>query len=89
MTGLDYAAWFVLALLAVIAIGLVYFIGNFPGSVAKKRNHPNTEAITMGSWAALLFGVVLWPLVLMWAYSPNLFDATGNKAGSANKEEEV
>ena len=85
MTGLDYAAWFVLALLAVIPIGLVFFIGNFPGSIAKKRNHPNTEAITMGSWAALLFGVVLWPLVLMWAYSPNLFD----KSDSANKEEEV
>ena len=85
MTGLDYAAWFVLALLAVIAIGLIFFIGSFPGSVAKKRNHPNTEAITMGSWAALLFGVVLWPLVLMWAYSPNLF----NKTGHANKEEEA
>jgi prepilin signal peptidase PulO-like enzyme (type II secretory pathway) len=85
MTGLDYAAWFVLALLAVIAIGLVFYIGNFPGSVAKKRNHPNAEAIAMGSWAALLFGVILWPLVLMWAYSPNLFDDTGN----ANKEEEA
>jgi hypothetical protein len=27
----------------------------------------------MGSWTTLIFGVVLWPLVLMWAYSPNLF----------------
>ena len=85
MTGLDYAAWFVLLLLAVIVIGLLFFIGNLPGSVAKKRSHPNAEAITMGSWAALLFGVVLWPLVLMWAYSPNLFA----KTGGANKEEEA
>ncbi len=85
MTGLDYAAWFVLLLLAVIAIGLLFFIGNLPGSVARKRNHPNAEAITMGSWAALIFGVVLWPLVLMWAYSPNLFVNTGN----ANKEGEA
>ena len=58
MTGLDYAAWFVLALLAIISIGLVFFIGNLPGSVAKERKHPNVEAINMGSWAALLFGVV-------------------------------
>jgi hypothetical protein len=85
MTGLDYAAWFVLVLLAIIAIGVLLFIGNFPGSVAKKRNHPNAEAIAMGSWAALLFGVVLWPLVLMWAYSPNLFAGTGG----ADKEGEV
>ena len=73
MTGLDYAAWFVLCLLAVIIIGVVFFIGNLPGSVAKKRNHPNADAIVMGSWATLIFGVVLWPLVLMWAYSPDLF----------------
>jgi hypothetical protein len=73
MNGLDYAAWVVLALLAVIIIGVLFFIGNLPGSVARKRNHPNAEAIAMGSWAALVFGVVLWPVVLMWAYSPNLF----------------
>jgi CBS domain containing-hemolysin-like protein len=73
MTALDYAAWFVLALLAVVIVGVVFFIGNLPGSVARKRNHPNAEAIAMGSWATLIFGVVLWPLVLMWAYSPNLF----------------
>jgi hypothetical protein len=85
MAGLDYAALFVLALLAIIAIGVLLFIGNFPGSVAKKRKHPNAEAITMGSWAALLFGVVLWPLVLMWAYSPNLFAGTGG----ADKEGEA
>ena len=59
MTALDYAAWFVLALLAVIIIGVVFFIGNLPGSVARKRNHPNVDAIVMGSWATLIFGVVL------------------------------
>ena len=85
MTGLDYGAWFVLCLLAVIIIGVVFFIGNLPGSVAKKRNHPNVDAIVMGSWATLLFGVVLWPLVLMWAYSPNLF----NKRVADNREGEV
>jgi len=45
MTVLDYAAWFVLALLAMIIVGVVFFIGNLPGSVARKRNHPNVEAI--------------------------------------------
>ena len=81
MTGLDYAAWFVLALLAMIVIGVVFFIGNLPGSVAKKRKHPNVDAIVMGSWATLVFGVVLWPLVLMWAYSPNLFMKSQSKEG--------
>jgi len=58
MSGLDYAAWFVLLLLAVIIIGVIFFVGNLPGSVAKKRNHPNADAIAVGSWATLIFGVV-------------------------------
>ena len=73
MSGLDYAAWFVLCLLAVIIIGVVFFIGNLPGSVAKKRNHPNADAIVTGRWATLLIGELLCPLVLMWAYSPDLY----------------
>ena len=85
MTALDYAAWFVLALLAMIIVGIVFFIGNLPGSVARKLNHPNVDAFVMGSWATLIFGVVLWPLVLMWAYSPNLFV----KQGGINKEGEA
>ena len=48
MTALDYAAWFVLALLALIMIGVVIFIGNLPGSVTRKRNHPNVDAIVVG-----------------------------------------
>lgn len=85
MTGLDYAAWFVLLLLAVIIVGVVFFIGNLPGSVARKRNHPYVDAIVMGSWATLIFGIVLWPMVLMWAYSPNLFvrQASTKKEGEA------
>ena len=49
MTGLDYAAFFVLALIALIMVGVLFFIGNLPGSVARKRHHPNVEAIVMGN----------------------------------------
>jgi hypothetical protein len=90
MTGLDYAAFFVLALIALIMVGVLFFIGNLPGSVARKRHHPNVEAIVMGSWATLIFGVVLWPLVLMWAYSPGLFSRQGGDqlpASSTDKEQ--
>ena len=31
MTGLDYAAFFVLALIALIMVGVLFFIGNLPG----------------------------------------------------------
>ncbi len=39
-----------------------------PGRIARQRGHPWPEAVAAGSWAALLFGFVFWPLVLIWAY---------------------
>jgi hypothetical protein len=61
-------AWIVLLLLTGAAIGIVAFLGLWPGKVAKARNHPQAEAIAIGSWLTLLLGFVLWPLVVIWAY---------------------
>jgi hypothetical protein len=52
-----------------LALYAVWTIGGMPGRVAAERNHPKAEAINVGSWATLLFGVIGWPWVLMWAYS--------------------
>ena len=76
MTGFDIAAWFVLLLLAVLGIAAVVLIGSLPGIVASKRNHPYADAIMVGGWATLLAGVVLWPVVLMWAFCPDLVSAS-------------
>lgn len=69
---IDIFAWIVL--LTMVASGLFIFIfaGLFPGKIAKQRNHPYTDAITIGSWVFLIAGGVLWPLILIWAYAtPN------------------
>ena len=39
-----------------------------PGMIARKRNHPWAEAVSVGSWVTLIFGFVFWPLVMIWAY---------------------
>lgn len=72
MTGFDIAAWFVLLLLSILGIAAVVLIGSLPGIVASKRHHPYADAIMVGGWATLLAGVVLWPVVLMWAFCPDL-----------------
>ena len=43
-------------------------LGIMPGRIARRRNHPWAQAIAVGSWATLVFGLVFWPLVLIWAY---------------------
>jgi Protein of unknown function (DUF3302) len=68
MSGLDIFAWIVLAVLIATAVAVFVALGMMPGRIARKRGHPWPEAVTVGSWATLIFGFVFWPLVLIWAY---------------------
>jgi O-antigen/teichoic acid export membrane protein len=68
MTGLDIFAWIVLVVLVCSTVFVVVFIAMLPGIIAKKRNHPWAEAVTVAGWVTLFFGFVLWPVALIWAY---------------------
>ena len=72
MTGIDIFALIVLLILVATAIFVFVFLGMWPGKVARQRNHPQTDAINIGSWVGLIAGGVLWPLVLIWAYAKPL-----------------
>ena len=43
-------------------------LGMLPGHIARKRQHPWAEAVSIGGWVTLIFGFVFWPLVMIWAY---------------------
>ncbi|WP_262300294.1 DUF3302 domain-containing protein [Microvirga sesbaniae] len=68
MSLIDIFAWIVLIVLAATLVAIVVALGTMPGRIARKRGHPWPEAVTVGSWATLVFGFVFWPLVLIWAY---------------------
>jgi predicted outer membrane lipoprotein len=68
MPLVDLFAWIVLAVLLATAVGIFLALGMMPGRIARKRGHPWAEAVSVGSWATLIFGFVFWPLVLIWAY---------------------
>ncbi len=64
----DVFAWVVLLLLVSMGMGVIVFLGIWPGKVARARNHPQAEAIAIGSWLTLLLGFVFWPIVVIWAH---------------------
>ena len=68
MTGIDYFAWFVLLVIIVSAVVIFLALARLPGQIAKKRNHPQAEAINAAGWIGLLltFGII-WALALIWA----------------------
>jgi prepilin signal peptidase PulO-like enzyme (type II secretory pathway) len=65
---IDIFAWIVLIVVICLVVGVFLMLGALPGHVAHKRGHPWAEAVAVGGWVTLLFGFVLWPLALVWAY---------------------
>ncbi len=68
MSFLDLAAWAVLIVLILSIVAVVVFLAMLPGTIAKKRNHPWAQAVSVAGWITLLFGFALWPVALIWAY---------------------
>lgn len=68
MSFIDYFAWFVLIFLLLTAVAAFVAMAMAPGYIAKSRNHPWTQAVTVAGWVTLICGFVLWPVALIWAY---------------------
>lgn len=47
---------------------MLIFIAMLPGVLARSRHHPWAQAVAVAGWVTLIFGAVLWPLALIWAY---------------------
>ncbi|MEG9504355.1 MAG: DUF3302 domain-containing protein [Methylorubrum extorquens] len=79
MPFIDIFAWIVLLVVAATLVATFVALGVMPGRIARRRGHPWAQAVTVGSWATLIFGFVFWPLILVWAYvdAPAKRDAGG------------
>jgi uncharacterized membrane protein len=73
MSALDIFALFVLIVLLFTIIAVIGVLGALPGRIARNRRHPQADAIAVGGWLGLLFLGVLWPVMMIWA-----FTRTGN-----------
>lgn len=66
------------ALILLIFVGLTLFYGiiaihDIPYEIAKRRNHPQQDAIHVAGWISLFTLHALWPLLWIWAtlYRPD------------------
>jgi hypothetical protein len=78
---LDIFAWIVLIVVIASTIAVICIAGWLPGHIAKSRNHPWAQAVTVAGWVFLFLGFALWPVVLIWAYVdvPAPRNATGRQ----------
>lgn len=76
---IDIFAWIVFITMVASLVFIFAWLGILPGKVARKRNHPYIDAITVGSWVTIIGGGVLWPFILIWAYAtPTPSDTQGD-----------
>jgi len=64
--------WFAIAVLVVLAASLVVgwvVVGMLPGRIARKRNHPQADAIAVCGWWGVLTMGILCPVAFIWAYT--------------------
>lgn len=66
---LEYFALAVLLVSITVLFYIFIFIHDLPHHIAKKRNHPQTEAIHYACWLSLFTLHALWPLVFLWSVS--------------------
>ena len=85
---LDYFALAVLVILATTAVVIWVVLGIMPGRIAKQRNHPHADAISVcGWWGVLTMGLLL-PIAYIWAYSnPRWRDEPLSDANSMEQDE--
>jgi hypothetical protein len=69
MTGLDIFALIVLAVMVGSGLGIWAMLGMFPGKIARERNHPQAEAISICGWCGAITMGILSPIAFIWAYT--------------------
>jgi len=63
--------WVALGIWVFVILVLVYgiiAIHDIPASIARKRNHPHTDAIEAAGWVSLFMLHALWPFLWIWAF---------------------
>ena len=68
MSGLDIFAWIVLIVLIAAVVAGWIALAMLPGKLAKKRDHPQAEAVNVAGWLGALSLGIFWPLALIWAF---------------------
>lgn len=64
----DVIVWVVVILVPIVGITVFWILHIWPEKVAERRNHPQASAIQALCLMSLVFGGLLWPLAMLWAY---------------------
>lgn len=64
---LDYFALGLLIFVALVIFYGIIVIHDIPYEIAKKRNHPQQDALHVAGWVSLFTLHAIWPFLWIWA----------------------
>ena len=64
---LEYFALFLVFFVFLVLFYGIIVIHDIPYEIAKKRNHPQQDALHVAGWVSLLTLHVIWPFLWIWA----------------------
>jgi hypothetical protein len=65
---LDAFAFLIFGVLIAVVVIVVVKLGQLPGHLARKWDHPQASAVNAASWIGIATGGPLWPLAFIWAF---------------------
>ena len=65
---LDVFAFVVFGILFLTIVIAVVGLGSLPGNIARRRDHPQADAITAAGWIGIASLGILWPIAFVWAF---------------------
>lgn len=86
----NIVSWVVLIVFPVGLIAAFWYVHILPDTIAKRREHPQRDAIHALCMLSLFVGGLLWPIAYLWAYTrPTMYkNAYGtDKYMPLNKEQ--
>jgi hypothetical protein len=64
----DVVVWVVVILVPLVGVTVFWVLHVWPERVAEQKHHPQAAAIQALCLMSLVFGGLLWPLAMLWAY---------------------
>ena len=64
----DIFAFIVFGVLFLAIVVAVVVLGSLPGKIARRRGHPQADAITAASWIGIATMGLVWPIAFVWAF---------------------
>lgn len=86
---LDYIALGILIFVGIIIFYGIIAIHDIPYEIAKKRNHPQQDALNVAGWVSLFTLHVIWPFLWIWATLYREDRGWGFNNQSSNRSETI